>query len=427
MIKIMDTATPEEMGFSTSRLSRIGAVLQRYVDQSKLAGAIAAVARHGKVVYHECFGMMDLEARKAMQLDTIFRIYSMTKPITSAALMMLYEGGRFQLTDPVSKYIPEFSQIKGVDCASEDGFEVTELEREITIRDLLTHTAGLGYGFAQDSPVESMYRKARFFEPPLYLLDAPLQEMIRKLVKLPLLYQPGAGWRYSVATDVVGYLIELISGLPLDAFLEKMILGPLGMENTGFFVPESKSGRFAALYGPADGGGVELLDAPITSPFTKSPAGLSGGVGLVSTSADYMRFAQMLLNGGELDGARLLGRKTVELMRTNHLPDRLIPIQVRPHTLHGCGFGLGFRVLVHVAQAGRLGSEGEFGWGGYASTSFFVDPRENLVGLLLTQLAPSRYYPIRDDFKVLVYQALIDRDWNESALARKRCIGERSI
>ncbi|MEE8569309.1 MAG: serine hydrolase domain-containing protein, partial [Anaerolineales bacterium] len=245
-------------------------------------------------------------------------------------------------------------------------------------------------------------------EAPLYLLEVSLREMVRRLVELPLLYQPGAGWRYSVATDVVGYLVGLISGMPLDAFLEKKIFEPLGMEDTGFYVPEGKRDRLAALYGPAHGGGVELLDAPFTSPFTKPPAGLSGGIGLVSTATDYMRFAQMLLNGGELNGARLLGRKTVELMRTNHLPDELIPIQVRPHTMHGCGFGLGFRVLVHAAQAGRLGSEGEFGWGGYASTSFMVDPGEGLVGLLLTQLAPSRYYPIRDDFKVLVYQALAD-------------------
>jgi len=404
----MNTATPEEMGFSASRLSRIGAVMQGYVDQNQLAGVIAAVARHGKVVYRERFGMMDVKAAKPMQFDTIFRIYSMTKPITSVALMMLYEEGRFQLADPVSKYIPEFSRVKVFEGVAEAGLQVVDLEREITIRDLLTHTAGLGYGFAQDSPVESMYRESHFFEAPLYLLEVSLREMVRRLVELPLLCQPGAGWRYSVATDVVGYLVELISGMPLDAFLEEKIFKPLGMEDTGFYVPKAKLDRFAALYGPADGGGLELMDAPFTSPFTKAPAGLSGGIGLVSTATDYMRFAQMLLNAGELDAARLLGRKTVELMRTNHLPDESIPIQIRPHTLHGCGFGLGFRVLVLAAQAGRLGSAGEFGWGGYASTSFMVDPAEGLVGLLLTQLAPSRYYPIRDDFKVMVYQALVD-------------------
>ena len=404
----MKTARPKELGFSASRLSRIDAAMGRYVDQNKLAGVIATVARHGKVVYHECLGMMDLEAGKEMQPDTIFRIFSMTKPIVTAALMMLYEEGRFQLTDPVSKFIPEFSRVKVFAGSSETAFQVVDLEREISIRDLLAHTAGLCYGFAYDSPVESMFREAGFFKAPLYLLETPLEEMIQRLVELPLLYQPGSGWRYSVATDVVGRLIELISEVPLDQFLEKNVFKPLGMEDTGFYVPQADLGRFAALYGPADGGGVKLLDSPAASPFTRQPVGLSGGIGLVSTAADYMRFAQMLLNGGELDGVRLLGRKTVELMRTNHLPQELIPIQVRPHTLHGCGFGLGFRVLVHPAGAGRLGSAGEFGWGGYASTSFFIDPQEELIGLLLTQLAPSRYYPIREEFKVLVYQALVD-------------------
>ncbi len=416
----MKSVTPEEVGFSSSRLSRIGAVMQRYVDQNKLAGLIALVARHGRLVYRERFGMMDVKAAKPMQFDTIFRIFSMTKPIASVALMMLYEQARFQLTDPVSKCIPEFSRVKVVECASEAGFKVTELEREITIRDLLTHTAGLGYGFDQDSPVESSYRESSFFEAPLYTLQVPLQEMMRRLVERPLLYQPGAGWRYSVATDVVGYLVELISGMPLDVFLEEKIFKPLGMEDTGFHVPEAELRRFAALYCPADGGGVELLDAPFTSPFSRPPIGLSGGVGLVSTAADYLRFAQMLLNGGELEGARLLGRKTVELMRTNHLPDRLIPIQVPPHTLYGCGFGLGFRVLVDVARAGRLGSRGEYGWGGYASTSFFIDPQEELVGLLLTQLAPSRFYPIRSEFKVLVYQALVDRVFERTSAIPER-------
>ena len=382
--------------------------MQGYVDRNKLAGLITMVARRGNAVYLERFGMMDLEAAKPMEFDTIFRIYSMTKPITTVALMMLYEEGLFQLNDPVSKFIPEFADVKVFSGTTEEGFELDELEREITIWHLLTHTAGLGYGFAEDSPVESMYREAGMFEGPLYLLQVPLQEMIRRLVRLPLIYQPGTAWRYSVATDVLGYLVEVISEMPLDAFLEESIFKPLGMEDTGFYVPEAKLGRFAAMYGPAENGSVTLLDAPATSPFSKPTVCLSGGMGLVSTASDYMRFCQMLLNRGELDGTRLLGRKTVELMTINHLPDELIPIRVQPHTLHGCGFGLGFRVLVDVTQAGRLASEGEFGWGGYASTSFFVDPKERLTGLLLTQLAPSRYYPIREEFKVLVYQALVD-------------------
>jgi CubicO group peptidase (beta-lactamase class C family) len=399
----MDTATPEEAGFSAGRLDRVGTAMQRYVDQGKLAGVTAAVARRGKVVYRESLGMMDLEAGRPMRFDTILRFYSMTKPITSVALMMLYEEGRFQLHDPVSRFIPQLAGVKVY-----AGSHLADLARAITVHDLLTHTAGLGYGFDTDSPVESMYREAGMFEGPLYLLEFPLPEMIRRLGELPLIYQPGTTWRYSAATDVLGYLIERIADMPLDQFFEERLFKPLGMGDTAFYVPEDKLGRFAALYCPAQGGGVELLDHPLTSPFTRPPVGLSGGVGLVSTAADYLRFAQMLLNGGDLEGVRLLGRKTVELMRINHLPEGLIPIRVPPRTLHGCGFGLGFRVLVDVARAGRLGSAGEFAWGGYASTSFFIDPREELVGLLLTQLAPSRFYPIRDDFKVLVYQALVD-------------------
>lgn len=409
----MNTVAPEEMGFSATRLSRIGAWMRGYVDQGKLPGVIALVARRGKVVYRERFGLMDVGVAKPMQFDTIFRFYSMTKPVTSAALMMLYEEGRFQLHDPVSKFIPEFADVKVFADTTESGSKVTELEREITIWHLLTHTAGLTYDFFEDSPVDAMY-----LEADLHQLDRTSEEVVHEIVKLPLVYQPGTAWRYSMATDVLGYLIEVISGTTLDMFFKDRIFRPLGMEDTDFYVPEDKLDRFAALYGPLDNGGIELLDAPATSPYIEPPRFLSGGIGLVSTASDYVRFCQMLLNGGELDGTfpyqgkrsgvRLLGRKTVELMTANHLSDELIPIQVQPHTLYGCGFGLGVRVLVDVAQAGRLGSEGEFGWGGAASTSFFIDPREELIGLLLTQLSPSRYYPIRNEFKVLVYQALVD-------------------
>ncbi len=398
----MDTVKPETAGFSTDRLHRINAHMQGYVDDNKLAGLITMVARGGKLVHRERYGMMDIEAGKSMRFDTIFRIYSMTKAITSVAVMMLYEEGRLHLNDQVSKFIPEFADIK---VLTDDGD--VELEREITIHDLLTHTAGFTYDFSDSSPVDAMYRESGIFGS-IESIRVPLLELIQLLVKMPLVYQPGTEWRYSVATDVLGYLIELVSESSLDTFIDERIIKPLSMEDTGFCVPEAKLDRFAALYGPAESGGVELLDAPATSPFLKPPRGLSGGGGLVSTAADYMRFIQMLLNGGELEGIRLLGRKSVELMTTNHLPDNMIPIRVEPHTLNGCGFGLGFRVLVDVAQSGRLGTEGEFGWGGAASTSYFIDPKEDLIGLLLTQLMPSRHYPIRSEFKVLVYQALID-------------------
>jgi CubicO group peptidase (beta-lactamase class C family) len=404
----MKTAVPEEVGFSAQRLRQIDKVMQSYVDQNKLAGVVALVARHGRSAYCEQFGMMDLEASKPMQFDTIFRIYSMTKPITSVGAMMLYEQGYFDLNDPVSKFIPEFADLKVFVSGSEDAFETKELAQEITIKHLLTHTSGLSAGFFEDSPVELMYAKQEFSIIPVLKLQIPLKEMVQRLVKLPLITQPGTAWRYSKATDVLGYLVEIISGLPLNEFFEEKIFKPLGMKDTGFYVPEVKLERLATLYGPGENGGFELLDSPLSSQFSQPTDCLSGGAGLVSTASDYMRFAQMLLNGGELNGTRLLGRKTINLMSSNHLPDDLIPIQLGSNTLHGCGFGLGFRVLVDVAQAGQLGTAGEYGWGGYASTSFFVDPDENLIGLVLTQLAPSYTYPIRDQMKVLVYQALVD-------------------
>jgi CubicO group peptidase (beta-lactamase class C family) len=398
----MDTVEPNEAGFSSDRLRRINAVMQSYVDQDKLAGLITMVARGGKLVHLECYGMMDIEAGKSMQFDTIFRIYSMTKPITSVAFMMLYEEGRVHLYDPVSKFIPEFAAIKVFAGDTE-----VDLEREITVHDLLTHTAGFTYDFFDSSPVDLMYRETNMFDP-IEVPPVSLSEFLMRIVKLPLVHQPGTTWRYSVATDVLGHLIEIISGISLDSFLRERLFKPLGMEDTGFHVPKAKLDRFAAMYEPVENNGMELLDAPAKSPFLTPPRCLLGGSGLVSTATDYMRFAQMLLNGGMYNEIRILSPKTIELMTINHLPNEMIPIQVEPHTLHGCGFGLGFRVLVDVAQCGRLGTEGEFGWGGAASTSFFIDPQEDLVGLLLTQLMPSRYYPIRSEFKVLVYQALVD-------------------
>jgi CubicO group peptidase (beta-lactamase class C family) len=399
----MNTVTPEQAGFSASRLSRIGALMQDYVDQNKLAGLVTMVARRGKVVHLERCGLMDLEAQKPMQIDTIFRIYSMTKPITSVALMMLYEQGHFQLHDPVSRFIPEFANVKVFADAAGKDVILTELDKEITLWHLLTHTAGLTYNFFEDSPVDALYRQADVLQP-----DTTLEEMVHKLAKLPLVHQPGTAWRYSMATDVLGYVIEVISGMSLDLFFEEQILKPLGMQDTAFYVPQAKLDRLAALYGPGENGGIALLDAAATSPYAHPPRLLRGGSALVSTASDYARFAQMLLNGGELDGVRLLGRKTVELMTINHLPEDLIPICIQPHVLRGSGFGLGVSVLVDVARAGRLGSQGSYGWGGMATTSFFVDPKEELVGLLLTQFIPSRHSPIRDEFQTLVYQALVD-------------------
>ena len=400
----MNTVTPEEVGFSASRLSRIGTWMQGYIAQNKLAGTIAMVVRCGKVVYLERFGLMDLEAAKPMQFDTIFRIYSMTKPISSVALMMLYEQGLFHLTDPISDFLPEFN---GVKVWVNEG-ELTGLTRPITVQDLLRHTAGFSYGgYAETgSPVDEFYDRADLFNK-----DITLEEMVGRIADLPLAYQPGEGWRYSVATDVAGRLVEVLSGMSLATFLAEKIFQPMGMTDTAYWVPPEKAHRFAALYGPTETSALAAIDAAIGGDYSPAVKLHAGGHGLVSTAADYLRFAQCLLNEGELDGARLLGRKTVELMTANHLPPALLPIEYngivgtpRP----GIGFGLGFSVVLDPPRAGIMGSAGDYGWGGYAETYFWINPVEQLIAILMTQYMPSLTYPIRNDFRTLVYQALVD-------------------
>jgi CubicO group peptidase (beta-lactamase class C family) len=398
----MNTVTPEEVGLSSARLERLRTVMQGYVDQGKLAGLVTLVARRGEVAHFDCFGMMDIEAGKPMRPDTIFRIYSMTKPITCVAFMMLFEEGRFLLNDPVSKFIPEFADLMVFVGTTETGVVVTDMDREITIRDLLTHTAGLGYGFVDETPVEKMYQAEEFFT---LVLQPSLPEMIQRLVRLPLAHQPGTCWRYSMAHDVIGHLVSVIADRPFDVFLEERVFGPLGMEDTGFFVPGDKLDRLAALYQPGETGGITLLDAPATSPFLNPDNTPSGGGGLVSTTSDYLRFGQMLLNEGEADGTRLLSRKTIELMTMNHLSDELLSAGSGPGP--GMGYGLGFGVLVDVAQSGGLGSEGLFGWSGAAATRFWADPREELIGLLMPQLFFGDE-PIGDLFQNLAYQAIVD-------------------
>jgi len=405
----VNTIAPEEVGVSSTRLNRIGEAMQSYVDERKLAGLITMIARRGQVLHFECFGMMNIEAGKSMQPDTIFRIHSMTKPITSVAVMMLYEQGDFQLEDPVSRFIPEFKDVRVFVNATESGLELAEPEREVTIQDLLTHTSGLVYGDPEGSPVEAAVcqadREAEKVTP-----DETLEEWTQRLVRLPLAHQPGSKWHYGTSTSVLGYVVEVISGLAFDAFLEQRIFGPLGMVDTGFYVPQGKIGRLAAVYGPAEGGGLQVIDAPETSEYSRPKRFLSGGGGLVSTASDYIRFAQMLLNGGELNGVCLLSRETVELMTMNHLSDELIPIQLGPLTssLKGHGFGLGFAVITNVAQCGMLGSEGAFWWGGAANTFFWVDPREKLIGLIMPQFMPTGQYPIQREFQQVCYQAIVD-------------------
>ena len=398
----MDTVTPASQGFAPARLDRIDAHMQRYVDESKLSGIIACIARRGQLVYRARFGQMDIEAGKPMELDTIFRIYSMSKPITSVAAMMLYEEGRFLLKDPLSRFIPGFKHTKVFAGETDSGFALADLEREITILDLLTHTAGLSYGFEPNLLyVDKLYQQ-RIWDTLLTDREVTLKEQIHELTHLPLAFQPGSAWRYSLATDVLGYLVQVVSDMPFDAFLKERVLGPLGMVDTDFYVPEAKVERLAALYGPAEGGGIQALDGPTGRDYTRPTHCPSGGGGLVSTTADYLRFAQMMLNGGELDGVRLLGRKTVAWMAINHLPQGLHPWEDP-----GRGFGLGVGVRIDAARQ-NLGSMGSYGWGGAAGTRFWVDPQEELIGLFMIQFMPGSHYPIQDEFEVLTYQALVD-------------------
>jgi CubicO group peptidase (beta-lactamase class C family) len=409
----MNKIIPEHVGLSSKRLNRIRPIMQAYIDQKQCAGVITMIARRGQIAHWECVGMMDIAAHKPMTPDAIFRIYSMTKPITSVALMLLYEEGKFRLSDPVSKFIPEFQDTMVFVGQAQAGLYKTDRERDITIHHLLTHTAGLSYGFEDDSPIDALYRdmykdlNMLSLETHLINPDAePLEHVMPALARIPLVHQPGSAWHYSFAIDVLGYLVEMLSGERFDAFLQRRVFEPLEMVDTGFYVPEAKVDRFTTMYKPGESGGLEVVDAPVNSPYTKPQNFLSGGGGLVSTASDYLQFAQMLLNKGELDGVRLLSRKTVEFMTRNHLSDDVLRSSFGP-MYPGYGFGLGWSILLNVAQSGSVGSEGSFGWGGAAGTDFWVDPKEELIGLIMPQIMNDRS-SIRDDFKVLTYQAIID-------------------
>ena len=383
-------AVPEDIGMSTSRLERIAPVMQGWVDDGKIPCALTMIVREGRLVHFEKFGMQDVATAKPIEFDTIFRIYSMTKPITSIAVMMLYEEGHFQLGTPVSKLIPAF---KDMQVYTEGGEAVVDAEREMTIKHLLTHTSGLIYGGDWDHPINARYKEANFY-------GGDLANMAQELGNIPLLHHPGAGWNYGMSTDVIGYLAEVVSGIPFAEFLKTRIFDLLGMSDTAFSVPDEKAERYATLYEPAEDGGIQVIkNAPVSS----GPLSFfhSGGAGLQSTAADYLRFCQMLLNDGELDGVRLLGRKTVELIRMNHISDNWHPLERT-----GCGFGLGFAVVTDVAETSSPGSEGTYSWGGLASTTFWIDPVEDLIGILMTQLIGDS--PFHAQFRVLTYQAITD-------------------
>jgi CubicO group peptidase (beta-lactamase class C family) len=387
-------ASPEEIGLSSARLARLGAVMRGEIERGRVPGAVALIARRGRLGFFDSFGQRDAASGAPMRTDAIFRIYSMTKPITSVAAMILWEEGKFLLGDPIAKYLPELSDLE---VAVERGGQIERvpLERDLTIQDLLRHTSGLTYEFRGSGPVHKMYMSARVYSRAQNSAD-----QVATLGRLPLLHQPGTRWEYGRSTDVVGRLVEVLSGQPLSAFFEQHILAPLGMTDTAFHVPPHHQSRLAEAFGkdPDSGAAVQLLEVRDPPNFE------SGGGGLTSTASDYARFLQMLLDGGTLDGHRLLSRKTIELMTADHLgpitgaPDLLLP---------GHGFGLGFAVRLHAGMAPVPGSVGQYFWGGLAGTTFWVDPAEEMFALLLIQAPGQRDY-YRTLFRDLVYSAFAD-------------------
>ena len=405
----MTITSPEDVGLCSERLARIDTWRDALVSGGRFAGVSTLVARRGQVAHWGMSGLADRERGVRMSPDTIFRIYSMSKPITSVAIMMLYEEGRFQLDDPISRFLPAFKGSRVAVGGSRGKVETVPAERDINFRDLLTHTSGLTYGFMEATPVDALYRDSKLadFGHP----DGELMATVEKLAALPLIAHPGREWNYSVSTDVLGALVQAISGQSFGSFLQERILGPLGMDDTGFIVPEEKRGRFAANYVPHPKGGVMLFDDPATSRYLGDRKMESGGGGLASTTGDYLKFCTMLRNKGVLGDVRLLGRKTVELMTMNHLRGDMGDMgQARfsESSYLGIGFGLGFSVMIDPAKAQILGTPGEYAWSGAASTAFWIDPVEDMIVIMMTQLMPSSTYPIRKELRVLSYQAVID-------------------
>nr|VFK79325.1 MAG: CubicO group peptidase, beta-lactamase class C family [Candidatus Kentron sp. SD] len=414
---VENTTSPESVGMSSERLARIEPAMQGWIHRGTITGASMIVARRNRIVYRGEIGQMDKEAGIPMSDDTIFRIYSMTKPIVCAALMTLYEEGYFQLTTPIAKFIPALGRLK-VLRQEQSGAREEALLSPITVGDLMKHTAGFTYDMEDDSKVAEGYRQARLTHDG----GRTLEQYVDTLARFPLAHQPGSIWRYSVSIDVAAHLIQILTDHPLGDVLQARIFGPLGMEDTGFFVPENKLSRCAAMYGAADIAALDMtaskmldatesgvwkrLDVNDSYPASRPDTFARGGHGLFSTTSDYMRFALMLLGNGALEGARILGRKTAQLMHVNHLPDELLPFEDAGITYDGYGFGLGSRTMMDVGAAGIPGSVGEFGWAGAASTYYWVDPAEALVGVFMTQ-----YQGMKEpdkDFRVLAYQAISD-------------------
>lgn len=397
---IPKAASPEETGLSAQRLRRVQTVLQRYIDRGEIAGSVALVARHGKIAHFQAQGVMDLATKQPMRTDAIFRLASMTKPVTSIAVMMLQEEGAFLLDDPVARFLPEFAEMKvAVANAPHEraaaGYRLEPAARAITIRHLLTHTAGLASGTA--GPTVEAYKALGTARKP----GDTMADHVKRLAALPLNFQPGEHWEYGPATDVLGRLVEVVSGKTLEEFFQQRILGPLGMKDTAFYLPDDRLPRLASAYVKKDGK-LEKLTAP--GPAQRGGRYFAGGGGLAGTAEDYLRFAQMLLNGGELGGVRLVSRKTLEAMTANQIGE----LPLWQDTYRGYGFGLGFRVRRELGQSQTLGSVGEFGWGGAYGTYFWVDAKEKMVGILMIQLMPYAHLNIRPEFQNAVTQAIVD-------------------
>jgi len=402
-LTIRVAASPDETrrGFDPARLQRLDRAFQDYVDRGQIAGAVLFVARDGHAVRLKAFGRQDIAADKPMPTDAIFRIASMSKAVTSVAVMMLYEEGKFMLHDPVSKYLPAFAHSvvavpPPADAPPGTKFVTVPAKRPIQIRDLLTHTAGLTYG---DGLAVDLYKQANLHGWYFANLDETIGAAVNRLAALPLHGQPGETWQYGYSTDVLGYLVEVVSGQPLDQFIAERICRPLGMNDTCFYLPPDKAARLAPVYGFVEGKLV-LKETAEKSDYIHGPRKcFSGGAGLLSTAADYGRFLQMLLNGGELDGVRLLSPKSVELMHANHVGDK--------YRRDVSAFGLGFYVNNDLGYYGELGSEGTYGWGSAYYPQYFIDPKERLVAFFLTQLMPAGAVDLNMKFKVLTYQAIV--------------------
>lgn len=402
------TATPAEVGLSADRLQRVGSWMEGWVARGDLPGLMVAVVRRGEVAWLHCHGQMDLEAGKPIAPDSIFRIYSMTKPMVAVAAMTLYEEGKFQLDDPLSRYLPGFAEMQVV-VDEGGGPKLVPAARPISVRDLFSHTSGLIYG-RDGSPFVKEFYEAEGVNFQETQAGISLAEMVDCAAELPLVCHPGSAWNYGISTDVLGRLVEVLSGQPLDQAMAERVTGPLGMVDTAFHVPEVKWDRFAACY-TREGGKTVLSDPPKGSRFASPPDLFSGGGGMVGTIGDYDRFCRMLLGKGELDGVRVLGRKTVEYMTANQLPGDMASMgQPRwsETTYEGIGFGLGFAVMLDPARAHVVGSPGEYHWGGVASTAFWIDPAEDMFVLLMTQVTPSSALPLRRQLRVLTYQAIVD-------------------